>query len=1062
MLPIHTLHRWFQMTPIGMHGSQFNSRRFTYRFTALALAVALPSLAAPPRRGPEGGTAVHITVTSDSASAPVANAYVALIPRDEPLRRPLHETIAVDGTADFTVAPGSYLLAATADGYDVDNKKIVVVRPTPAPLTVNLAPEHFVRGLVSDAAGRPIANARVAQALAALPSSVGMLSAMATTAFGDRLHTTTDTAGAWKLTVSAGKKLPLLVEAPGYAPAWVLYDPSGDERDEVNVTLEKGSTLEATLDRLDPDAMISIVAKSQEGQQVPAGFQPRVWGREATSNTVTWDSLAPGEYRVLVIYPDPLRFAAPVEAATVTLTAGGNAELHVKVPPAPAREPQYARFFVPATTALPALHAFVRKGGGGVQEARHREEETTGGTLIYVAGARSPEDAYLITDKDLITASPRVPGPNHQGVSATRTVELPRGTGKLRVTVPQDIKLPASATAQLHDCSQPGTVSLPLNVTAAGEIEVPLAVPCRAATIQFDNFGPVTVATFIRQGEQKWLGDHALLAPASVEVHVVGDQTNADAADAVVQAMVRRGSDVRLIPVAEATTNEQGRAVLKNVPAGEEVTFQARHAKTKLVGTATARVEAGKRTVIDPLPMPEPASLTVSPQFDPDFKSQYPAAVLLGVTISREDVQPADRRTINFDKAVTEGAFHDIPPGRWNMTVLVNVDGSKELMDADAVTLTSGEEKQVSPAVRPVVVNGQVLAQGQGVAATLLVGDAPGSNAIRRRVYTAPDGKFKVIVPHSTIYYVQAQRISNAAPTADLGPLLFDGSPLRIELPEGALNVHVTRGGQPLPGAQIVAVKRVDNPDGSGVSALTRRAKTDDSGLATLDELAEGTWAVQALSPDDDHVAQKEATVARTRAELALDVEESNTFEGTVFDASTAPAVSASVDCVFSSGQTLQAARAETSFDGRFTIHLPKPAPQSLQCGVTTVDGAVGAFASTVSRNAKLVMPPTSGTVTIADWGQRVIPDRFWLVGDDGSLFNLSWVARKVGRMGAPLVISRVPAGRWTVVQILSTAQLLGLGRGTARSLPAVAELTVQPGQSTTINIQNATTVANR
>jgi hypothetical protein len=93
--------------------------------------------------------------------------------------------------------------------------------------------------------------------------------------------------------------------------------------------------------------------------------------------------------------------------------------------------------------------------------------------------------------------------------------------------------------------------------------------------------------------------------------------------------------------------------------------------------------------------------------------------------------------------------------------------------------------------------------------------------------------------------------------------------------------------------------------------------------------------------------------------------------------------------------------------------------------------------------------------VTIADWGERVIPDRFWLAATDGRVFNLSWAAKKFGRLWSPLTIARLPAGQWNVVRVDSAAALTAIARGTARSLPAVANIRAREGQSTDIRIQD-------
>jgi hypothetical protein len=1012
----------------------------------------------------EDDVTVHIMVTTQGANAPVKGAYVALIPRDQPLRRPAREMIAPTGNVDLAVPAGRYLLRASADMFDTDYQRMVLVNEGSDQVVVSLAPEFKVSGMVADPDGHPITDARITHMLILPPPSVRKLSELAAKAVGSRLHAMSDVNGFWQLAVSTDRKSQLMVEARGYAPAWVVYDPAGPQRNQINVTLHRGSSLKVAIDRLDPNAVLTVIAKKQEEQNLPPAMQAYAWAREATTNTLVWDSLPDGHYRIFARYPDPLRFGHPVEVGEVTLTAGEVAETRVHVPPAPEIETTYLRFMVPRGTSLAGLRAFTVAKGGGVKEAAHSEEDTIVGKVVYVAGAASLDDVYLTTDTQLIVANQHPLGAGRGAITAVEAVCLPRGSGKLRVTAPTGVAGPSAAIQVLHDCGGIANMTLPASVLANGEITLPLAVACKALTLQFENFTPLTMGTAVGEGEQKWLGEYRLLAPSSAAIHVVRRPSGTNAAGAIVQALVRRGTDVHLVVVAEATADQLGHVLMKNVPAGENVTFQARDPKTQLMGSTSVQILPAKRAVIEPLEIPEPASLTVAPVLDSDFKSQFPTASIMSVSVVREDTHPPDRNTLRFDEQATEVVFHDVAPGYWHIMVLVNLDSGAQPMEVDAVSLASGEDKHVSTPVRPVIATGLVLSKGQGVRATLLVGDPPSPAALQRRVYTASDGTFKVVLPKSDIYYVKANLLMAGATSVDFGPLTFDGSVMRLVLPDGSLGVHVTRGGQPLANARLVAVKHADNPDGSGVSELSARAKTDANGAAVFQELSEGIWAVQAQAPDDDGIAERDATIAGPeRSEITLDIDEASVLEGTVTDVNGGPAASASVDCVFSTSQTLQSAHGDAGVDGHFVVHLPVPAPQSLQCGVTTVGGAIAAFQTPLTRNAAFVMPPLAGGLFIADWGRKTIPDRFWLVGGDGSLFNLSWVAKKVGRFGAPLTIARLPAGRWTVVQILSTAQLFALGSGVApHGLVSVADATVAPGQSKTINVQNPTAEASR
>ncbi|MFP5247468.1 MAG: carboxypeptidase-like regulatory domain-containing protein, partial [Thermoanaerobaculia bacterium] len=362
-----------------------------YVLRSLVVLVALSVAAAPqknqnrPKTTHQGGVPVQVIVTTDGArpASGITNAYVALVPRDAPSRRPARELISPNGIANFTVPPGNYLLMAAADGLQTDFRKTIVVRRRTEPITVNLAPEFEVSGSVTDAEGRPIRNARIAHASVVPPASIGTLSLMALMSFGPRLQTTTNANGAWQLAVAPDKRAALLVEAPGYAPAWVMYDPQ-EQQGEINVALPKGSSLKAKIDRTDPDVVIGLVATNQDEQSVPATAQTRVWGRNATGSAIRWDSLAPGEYRIVAMVPDPTRFAADKELGLVTLVEGQTAEVTLALPPAPAPQEPYAKLFVPATTSLPGLRTFAKKGSGGASEVAHSIEPTVGGIVIYI------------------------------------------------------------------------------------------------------------------------------------------------------------------------------------------------------------------------------------------------------------------------------------------------------------------------------------------------------------------------------------------------------------------------------------------------------------------------------------------------------------------------------------------------------------------------------------------------------------------------------------------------------------------------------------------------------
>lgn len=167
-------------------------------------------------------------------------------------------------------------------------------------------------------------------------------------------------------------------------------------------------------------------------------------------------------------------------------------------------------------------------------------------------------------------------------------------------------------------------------------------------------------------------------------------------------------------------------------------------------------------------------------------------------------------------------------------------------------------------------------------------------------------------------------------------------------------------------------------------------------------------------------------------------------------------AANASVDCVFSgTGGSLRIVHGDANDHGAFSISLPDPAPARLDCGVATAKGAIGAFVTAPGNAVEFALPHATASLTIVDWGEHVVPDRFWLVAPDGRLFNLSWAAKKFGRAWSPLTIARLPLGQWKVVRVDSAGGLSAIASGMARSLPTAADVRLSEGQVSDIRIQD-------
>jgi hypothetical protein len=1017
-----------------------SERARALRSLLLLSSVAAVIVAAPAEIDRNPSLTVSVRLDGKLSTDPV---YIGLVPMDQSPGHPLRETVTSTGRTDLTAPAGTYGLMTAANGFD-SNLRQVEIRPGARnEITIDLAAVPTFNGVVSDTEGNPIAGALVSYAPAASVPSLADMSALLLQHSTSSLRATTDENGRWQLPAA---RFPLLIEASGWTPAWVMPKTSTSPTD---VFLRKGSSLRVTLDRMDPSIVVSAIPLAKDEYGVPERARRLVWGREASTPSLDWISLPAGDYKVVASYPDPARFAPPVEIGKVTLVAGDSASVRVTLPPERAATASYVSLRVPPRTDLSELRAFAREPGGA-RTVRHATREALGGKIIFVDSPLQPADVYLTTHTELITASS---GPPRAATKAVDAVRIARGEGRLRVVPAEGVSLPQVATVAFSSCIHKEQIALPVDIFKDGVLRFPLLVPCQAFTLTFAGAGSLGLNASVAPGEEKWLGDHTLTAAAAAEVHAV--YAGAVAAGVVVRATVLH--DRQTVPVGEAIADERGIAVLDGLPAGD-VTFEARLGETQHAGSTTVTLQPGKQTLVDPLEIPEPASLTIAAEFDPVFKSENPTAALFGVSVELEG-NPNESRKADLRGKSPETTFDDLPPGTWRVVAMVEVDEIPQPIEVDRVEVRAGEQKRVRSRIKPLIFTGQVFSNDRGVAALVGIGDQPGPNAVRRDIRSTSDGRFKVVLPQEGFYRVSVTRTATADPI-DVGSVAFQAaSPsVRIDLPDSELAVQVRNGDTPAAGASILATLRVDSPAGQGPKRVTRKATTDDTGAATLADLQPGTWIVEARDRSG-RTAEKMAAVSRGgRARATLQLSDPNQFQGVVIDERGQLAAGASIDCIFAgTGGSLRAVHGEADYAAAFSIPLPNPAPSRLDCGVSTASGAIGAFITAPGERVELALPQAAGSVTIADWGERVIPDRFWLAASDGRVFNLSWAAKKFGRMWSPLTIGRLPSGQWNVVRADSTAALTAIALGTARALPVVADIRVDEGQAAEIHIQAGT-----
>jgi hypothetical protein len=1000
------------------------------------------------------GGSLEVSVRARSTHSPLSGVYVALVPFDAPSYRPAMEAI-VDGAVKWEgIAAGEYVLLAEAPAFEpATPQNITISEGKSGQVTLEFQPLLELSGSVTDAEGHPIKDATVSHPRSVPPTMLGVMSKLARQN-ARHLRTTTDENGSWKIGVIQ-KQLYLLVEALGYESAWVLWTPDmGPQLPPVK--LQPGSSLRVTANRAAPDVVLTLVPKSSVNTPIPPVWRDVIWARDLETASVEWKSMPAGDYDLVARWPDPRRFADPVTLRQVHLSGNGIQEIKVELPNSPPLTAKTARIRIPRAE-VPGLRAFVRTSSGAKEVAAAYEDAIRGRVLH--ANADPASDVFFTTEGEVILS--RLPAAeNPEQARAVMGVRIPRANGTLRVSVPEQATLPSFGSARFDECNVDGSSMafvLPVNVEKGGDVALPVLVGCRALTLRFLSYSPVAVRPQARAREKVWLGAHTLKSAASAQIHVVHKSDGTSVPEAVVTASVNRGSIDPLI-VARGIARADGWVTMAGLPAGEEITFRAEDAR-KIAGTVTRTIDPGKEDIIDPLPLTEAGQLTVVPHLEASFKSENPKAEIAAVVVTPEDGNKADMKTVDFNPNLQEAVFPGLKAGTWKVVALVSVNDLTQPIDAAVVKIEDGDRKKIEPEIKLMVVSGHLISRGRGVAASIQFADPPGPGAIARRVQSDPDGLFRIVLSRPGYYGIAARR-QLEDPDVELAPILIEGSTydLRIELPEGSLSVGVFSDNKPVADADVTVSMLANSREPNQILRLGRTMRTNRAGEAVLDELQDGMWLVRARGAGDK-VAEKSIEITAARpASVRLDLDGGSTLQGSVLDSSGSPAGAAAVNCVYSGSDGIpRSSSAETDSWGKFEMHFPKPAPERLQCGVATADGAIGTFVTAPVEQANWILPPATGAVTLTNWSDRGDRDRYWLLGADGGLFDVSWAARKWGMLDSPFTMRKVPAGTWSVVRVDSAAAFAIIANGGGGQLPKLVQIRLGAGERQEVDMKAGT-----
>jgi len=926
-----------------------------------------------------------------------AAAYVAVVGMDRPMSRPTYEKIAPSGVAEFQLLPGDYRLMVGAVGYPDQTLPLSVQAARELPITLPAA--STLSGVVTDAGGAPVTNARVMDLRAASP--------------------------------------------PGVAPTgkFAVGKPS-------STVLSKGGALHAQFDRIDRDAFVTL--HRVDVAPADAGWQHRVFSRNIRAKEVDWTGLAPGKYQVLATYLDPRYFTTPYVIGSVDVRLSETSAIDLKLPRAALVQNVRKLFVADMSSSDLVVADPIITTAHGADQPRHSLEQTVGGVVTYLDTA-SPIDSIILVTPD------RVIVPDEAHASALSEDVIPtnvsdRADASLILKTPKtDNHLPLWGTATFDGCEPVAQTSLALPISREGRVDIPYPVACGGFVLAVPPFEAIVMRATLQKREKRAFGDVGLRMGARVEAFVKTD-SGIPVPKATVRAMEGAQSRGRSISYATATADDEGHVVLSGIPPMSEIMLEAVAPNAAGSGAAIVRMEPGKTIVVDPLEVRPAGRMVVTAKLAEGFRRRFPKARIDKLAIVADDPRLPNRRIdaplINGEKS----EFNDVAAGRWKPIALVSSGTDLQPIPLEAVEVKPGRLLDVTAQIDPPVFEGVVMSAGQGVAATIGFAEPASAGSVIRFATSRPDGRFTALLAMTGIYAVQVTRRDTPDETVDLGEVDMTKAqlPIHLALPGGSVAVRVLSAGEPVAGAQVGAALRTPRSAG-GFTEVRRNGESDAAGKVIFHALLPGEWTIEARDEKTGQAAQGVVRVAGDEAApVVLELAPPAAVAGFVHTASDAPVDRARVDCIYSNAAGAQLRTALSDANGHFKMDLPSEAPQTVHCGVTARSGDIGAFVLSPTTSADLRLGIEAGSLTISDWGRRLRWNEYWLVAADGRMFSLTWAA---GQMWRPLTIRGVPAGFWKIVRAADAESLRRLASAGGNALPTTAQFQISDQKSVTIEL---------
>ena len=1009
----------------------------------------------------ESAVSVRVHVVGPDGET-VRNVYVALVPTWRPWSSPLVEEISETGYSIFHVARGTYYAVCGAHGLQVAvDGPYKFVSDTGGSVNVILKPLINVTGSVTDERGRPLQGVHVAEARGAIVAPFGRLSAMGVRHLSPDWSVISDEKGGWSLGISDGK-VPLVFSAPGRATQWRFHN--SNDMTPVNVLMPEGATLRVTCDRSDPNLVITLEQEGGESPDaIPHNWQRQLWAQWATTPALTWSSLPAGLYSIYAKYFDPKYFVRHAkQIGKVTVARGQSAELALTVPPLVRPASKAILIYLEGTPTrdvdVDDLQAFAVSADGEVRIRRCVVQEAVGGSVIHIDADDARLPAYAVTADHFIAANS---GMTVTGESTppTSAAVYPRADAHLMLhSGEKDLPFPRSGSVVLRNCSKTDAqIIVPLRIHGSSLADFTAPAGCQSGVLSFTPFEPFILARPLRPGDQS-LGEVLLHAAAAADVHVIrrpGDAVVSGASVRVI-ALPRDSRDGERVLAAEGQTDPAGWVHIDGLPVRRDLEFFAQTPDGHSSLAALARAEPRERVTVDPLSVPMPATLIVTPTMKAWVYELFPSARIRAVY-----VEPTDRRRADEEKKQQNAhggealRFERLKPGKWRIVAIVDVAGTYAVLQADEVELKSGDTRKLEASVEPQVFHGRVTAGDKGVAARITLENRSADDVVRQHFDSSSDGAFHAVLANKGTYSAVAVRMDAQGDDIPLGEIEFnDPSKLvEIRLPStGTLVARVRSGDRPVTNAKVF-ISRIRNGL-DRVEQDQRGRLADAQGAARFENITAGDWTVVART-EEGGGAKKTVTVKEHEdSEVTLELEQGEAIEGSIHDAAGTAVPDVRVDCLLLDVKGLpERSNTMTDLEGKFTIHLVSKLAAPALCSVVAPAGIVDAFRAMPGDAAHISLPSDTGSLQITDWGQRYSAGAFWLAMSDGRVIDLSAVADVLGRFRTSLQIPRLKAGEWTIVKIQSLQDWIALAAGHETSVAAVTHLRLAQGKFESVRV---------